>query len=153
MFLLALFMGTTTLFFAFTQQDVIFEPSGKCVGTDPRWEYEYKLALDSTGNQLNSISKIIFKKLSEKLDHMDWSAPQAIGKKYFVKENPHVLVMRDLYLDTSQGKLLQNASSYRLRHRFRSSHDQKSHEKYPEKAQYFPIRFEIQSKRAKVALG
>lgn len=127
--------------------------TGVPVGTKPRVEREYKLAVDFPSDLTNDsdewerdIQASLLSVLSDGAIAGQWAAPTISGEKYTIDQEATQLVMRDFYMDTDDDLLLHNAIALRLRYRFDNKNALVRHEFAPTVKQHYPFRGEIQVK-------
>ena len=123
------------------------------LGTPGRVEREFKITLelpyglDDLNNEwLREAQAAVSSALIEDLAARIWSAPGLSGSPYEVDRESTQIVMRDFYIDSKNGVLLDNAIALRLRYRFDNANSLAGHEDAPTVRRHFPFRAEVQAK-------
>jgi hypothetical protein len=134
--------------------------SSSPLGTPPRAEREFKLTLevppdlnDLNDNWLREAQSSVSSALIEDLKMREWAAPGLIGSTYDVDTESTQIVMRDFYIDSQVGVLLDNVIALRLRYRFDNAAGLDGHEDAPTVRRHFPFRAEVQAKVDREELG
>lgn len=130
------------------------------LGTPPRAEREFKLTMEVppdltalNDDWLREAQSSVSSALIEDLVMRGWAAPGLTGNTYDVDAESTQIVMRDFYIDSQDGVLLDNAIALRLRYRFDNADGLDGHEAAPTVRRHFPFRAEVQAKVDREEMG
>jgi hypothetical protein len=127
--------------------------SENLIGTPPREEKEYKIAVQMPNNErpliLNTRLNNILNKIIEK---NIWKASAYYKQKYYITSSEDTFIFRDIYFDTIDDLLEKNNSSLRLRWRWDDNSSYRNYVKGTYNRASLPTRVEIQSKVARTEM-